>query len=78
VANVCGDGKAHRPFGEILCGGGAPDPPAVLETRVLSDRVLRSGRTAWKQLTHSLRKTLDVLAVEIRAPLGLALSMTCA
>ena len=76
VTNVCGDGKAHRLFGEILCGGGAPDPPAVLETGVLSDRVLRSVRTARKQLPHSLHKTLDVLAVEIRAPLGLALTMT--
>ena len=76
VANVCGDGKAHRLFGEILCGGGATDPPAVLATGVLRDRVLRAGRTAWKQFMHSLRKTLDVLAVEIRTPLGLALSTT--
>jgi hypothetical protein len=76
VANVCGDGKAHRLFGEILRGSGAPDPPAVLEAGVLGDRVLRSGRTAWKQLTHALRKTLDVLSVEIRTPLGLALAMT--
>ena len=45
---------------------------------MLCDGVLCSGRTAWKQFTHSLRETLDVLPVEIRAPLGLALSMTCA
>lgn len=45
---------------------------------MLCDCVLCSGRAARKQLAHSLRKTLDVLLVEIRAPLRLALSMTCA
>ena len=43
---------------------------------MLSDRVLRSGRTAWEQLTNSLRKPLDVLSVEIRTPLDFALSTT--
>lgn len=45
---------------------------------MLCDCVLCSGRAARKQFTHSLRKTLDVLSVEIRAPLRLARSMTCA
>ena len=45
---------------------------------MLCDCVLCSGRAARKQFTHALRKTLDVLSVEIRAPLRLALSMTCA
>jgi hypothetical protein len=43
---------------------------------MLRDRVLRSGRAAWEQLTNSLRKPLDVLSVEIRTPLDFALSTT--
>lgn len=78
VADVCKHSKAYGIFLEIPCGGRAPYPPAVLEAGVLCDGVLCSGRAARKQLAHSLRKTLDVLLVEIRAPLRLALSMACA
>ena len=76
MANVCSDGKANRLLGEILCGGGTSDPAAVFPTGMLGNCVFRSGRTARKQLTNSLRKPLDVLAVEIRTPLDFALSMT--
>jgi hypothetical protein len=39
--------------------------------------VLCAGRAAGKQLSHASRKSLDVLSVEVRAPLGLALAVAC-
>jgi len=78
VADMRDDRKANSPFVEILRGGRAPDPAAVLEAGVLGDGVLRTGGTARKQLTHPVRKLLHVLAVDARAPLRLPFSTTFA
>ncbi len=74
VADMCDDSQPHSLFVESLRCGRSAHPAAVPETGVLRDHALGTGRAVRKHLAHTSCKTLDVILVDFRTALSLALT----